>query len=67
MLWDSSTRQEIARFGTGLSPIISDVQFSPDGNMICVVDIEGTAYFWRAPSFERINALEAEQRQTERR
>ena len=62
MVWDVLTRQEIARFGTSVSPILHAVQFSPDGNMICAVDIEGTAYFLRAPSFERINALEAEQR-----
>jgi WD40 repeat protein len=61
MLWDVSTRQEIARLGTNVSPILHAVQFSPDGNMICAVDIEGTAYFWRAPSFEMINALETEQ------
>ncbi|MFC1604602.1 protein kinase [Planctomycetota bacterium] len=65
MLWDVSTRQEIARLGTNVSPILHAVQFSPDGNMICAVDIEGTAYFWRAPSFERINAIEAEQRKRE--
>jgi WD40 repeat protein len=65
MLWDVSTRQEIARLGTNVSPILHAVQFSPDGNMICAVDIEGTAYFWRAPSFERINDLEAEQQEKE--
>ncbi|MHC4072603.1 MAG: protein kinase domain-containing protein, partial [Planctomycetota bacterium] len=59
MLWDVSTRQEIARFGTHVSSILKEIQFSPDGNMICAVDIGGTAYFWRAPSLERINALEA--------
>jgi WD40 repeat protein len=67
MLWDVSTRHEIARFGPHLSPILRSVQFSPDGNMICAVDNEGNAYFWRAPSFEEINALKTEQRRTERR
>ena len=62
MLWDVSTRQEIARLGTSVSPILHAVQFSPDGNTICAVDFKWTAYFWRAPSFERINAIEAEQR-----
>jgi WD40 repeat protein len=65
MLWDVSTRQEIARLGTNVSPILHAVQFSPDGNMICAVDVEGNAYFWRAPSFETINALEAEQHEKE--
>jgi WD40 repeat protein len=40
MLWDVSTRQEIARFGTGVLPILDTIQFSPDGNMICAVDNE---------------------------
>ncbi|MFC1792017.1 protein kinase [Planctomycetota bacterium] len=62
MLWDVSTRQEIARFGTGVWPILHGVKFSPDGNIICAVDAEKTAHFLQAPSFERINALEAEQR-----
>ncbi len=65
MLWDVSTRQEIARFGTSVSALQHSVQFSPDGNMICAVDVEGSAYFFRAPSFARINALEAEQRKKE--
>jgi WD40 repeat protein len=67
ILWDVSTEQEIARFGTGVSSILNSVQFSPDGNMICTIDGDGSAYFWRAPSFEKINAIEAEQRRTERR
>jgi WD40 repeat protein len=67
MLWDVSARQEIARFGTGVWPILDSVQFSPDGNIICAIDTEKTAHFLRAPSFERINAIEAEQRRTERR
>jgi serine/threonine protein kinase/WD40 repeat protein len=59
ILWDVSTRQEIARFGTHVSSILEEVQFSPDGNTICAIDKEANAYFWRAPSFEEINALEA--------
>jgi WD40 repeat protein len=62
MLWDVSTRQEIARFGTSVPSLVHTVQFSPDGNIICAVDIKGTAYFLRAPSLEKINALEAKQR-----
>ncbi|MHC4535249.1 MAG: protein kinase domain-containing protein [Planctomycetota bacterium] len=62
MLWDVSAKHEIARFGTRVSPILHSVQFSPDGNMICAVDIDGTASFWQAPSFEKINAIETEQR-----
>jgi len=64
MLWDVSTRQEIARFGTS-SAVVETVQFSPDGNTICATNNHGIAYFWRAPSFEQIDALEAEQRKRE--
>jgi hypothetical protein len=64
MLWDVSTRQEIAQFGTS-STVVVTVQFSPDGNTICAADNGGIAHFWRAPSLERINALEAEQRKKE--
>ena len=64
MLWDVLTRQEIARFGTSLEDL-TPVQFSPDGNIICAVDTKGNAHFWRAPSLETINALEAIQRQKE--
>ena len=65
MLWDVSAKHEIARFGTRVSPILHSVQFSPDGNLICAVDIDGTASFWQAPSFEMINALEARQQKNE--
>ncbi len=64
MLWDVLTRQEIARFGTSSKDLIT-VQFSPDGNIICAVDTKGIAHFWRAPSLEEINDLEAMQRQKE--
>jgi WD40 repeat protein len=59
ILWDVSTRQEIAQFGTHVSSILKEVQFSPDGNTICAVDIAGTAYLWRAPSWDEINDIEA--------
>jgi WD40 repeat protein len=58
-LWDVSTGQEIARFGRSVVRILNTVQFSPDGNTICAVDIGRTAYFWQAPSWDEINALEA--------
>ena len=68
-LWDVSTQQEIARFRIGVTTSWAGVQFSPDGNMICLICLidgkEGTAYFFRAPSFEEINAIEAEQRKKE--
>jgi WD40 repeat protein len=65
ILWDVSTKQEIARCGTSVSALQESVQFSPDGNMICAIDKEGAAYFLQAPSFEEINDLEAQQHQTE--
>ena len=56
MLWDASTRpiQEIARFGSS-SMDLTTVQFSPDGNTICGIDINGNAYFFQAPSLDSIN------------
>jgi WD40 repeat protein len=62
MLWDVSIRpvQEIAQFGTS-SMDLTTVQFSPDGNTICGVDFGGNAYFFQAPSLDRINTLAAEQ------
>jgi WD40 repeat protein len=66
-LWDVPTRQEIAQFGESISAAIDAVQFSPDGNMICAVDAKGIAHFWRAPSLEEIDDVEAGQSRTERR
>jgi len=62
MLWDVSIRpvQEIAQFGSGLMDLAA-VQFSPDGNTICGVDWGGNAYFFQAPSLDRIKTLAAEQ------
>jgi hypothetical protein len=62
MLWDVSIRpvQEIAQFGTS-SMDLTTVQFSPDGNTICGIDFSGNAYFFQAPSLDRINTLAAEQ------
>jgi WD40 repeat protein len=65
IIWDVSTKQEIARCGTSVSTLQHSVQFSPDGNIVCAADDARIAYFLRAPSFERINALEAEQRKKE--
>jgi WD40 repeat protein len=65
IIWDVSTKQEIARCGTSISALQHSVQFSPDGNIICAVDDARTAYFLRAPSFEEINDLETEQRKKE--
>ncbi|UCG12713.1 MAG: hypothetical protein JSU72_19915, partial [Deltaproteobacteria bacterium] len=64
-LWDVSTRQEISRFGKS-SAQVSRIGFSPDLNTIFAVDKKQNAYFWRAPTFEEINDLEAQQRQTEK-
>jgi WD40 repeat protein len=64
-LWDVSTMQEIARFGTDFERTLTSVQFSPDGNIICSVD-NNRAYFLRAPSRESVNALQAKNK-TERR
>jgi WD40 repeat protein len=65
IIWDVSTKQEIARCGTSISALQHSVQFSPDSNIVCAVDDARTAYFLRAPSFEEINDLETEQRKKE--
>ena len=67
IIWDVSTKQEVARCGTSISSLQHSVQFSPDGNIVCAVDDARSAYFLLAPSFESINATEARQRQEERR
>lgn len=36
--------------------------FSPDGNTLFAVSIEGTVIFWHAPSWEEIEAEQARQR-----
>ena len=66
MLWDVSTRpiQEITQFGASLADL-TRVQFSPDGNIICGIDVGGHAYFFQAPSWEQITTLEAKQDQKE--
>jgi WD40 repeat protein len=65
-LWDISTWQEIARLDADVTRMLTSIQFSPDGNMICAIDTEHRASFLRAPSWESINAIEAKH-QTERR
>ena len=37
-----------------------DIQFSPDGNSMSSVDQLGTIHIWRAPSWEEIEAMDAE-------
>ncbi len=37
-----------------------DIQFSPDGNSMSSVDQLGTIHIWRAPSWEEIEAMEAQ-------
>lgn len=47
-----------------LSP--AEPVFSPDGSVIGARRAIGNSYLWRAPSWERIDAIEAKQRPTER-
>jgi hypothetical protein len=36
----------------------TDLTFSPDGNTLVATCLTGVAYFWRAPSWEEIEAAE---------
>ena len=59
-LWDLATQQEVASLiAPGFS--FGKVEFSPDGNAILAINVQGTLYVWRVPSWEEINAEENEQ------
>jgi len=58
-LWDVDTRQELLT----LSGAVDLGRWTADGQAFFV----GARQAWRAPSFESINAIEAQQRQSERR
>jgi WD40 repeat protein len=56
-LWDVETRQEVATL-SGLGSMFESVEFSPDGTHLVAINMERTAYVWRAPSSEQIAAAE---------
>jgi WD40 repeat protein len=57
-LWDVATHQEVATLAAR-GPLFHQVRFSPDGRLIVAINAEQTAYVWRAPSPETIEAIAA--------
>jgi WD40 repeat protein len=60
-LWDVQTGRDVATL-PGEPGWFSRIGFSPDGNTLFAASLEGTALFWRAPSWEVIEAKEKEKR-----
>ena len=56
-LWDVATRHEVATLA-GQGGMFHQVTFSPDGRLIIAINMERTAYIWRAPSHDDIRASE---------
>jgi hypothetical protein len=50
-----TTLQEVATL-EGQGTYFQFTTFSPDGNTLVGVNLQGTAHFWRAPSFAEIEA-----------
>lgn len=57
-LWDVATRHEVATLA-GQGGLFHSVTFSPDGRLIIALNMEQTAYVWRAPSHAEITAWES--------
>jgi WD40 repeat protein/serine/threonine protein kinase len=60
-LWDVETRHEVATLA-GQGGMFHAVTFSPDGRLVIAVNMEQTAYVWRAPSHAEITAWESGRR-----
>ena len=56
-LWDLPTRQEVANL-EGHGSFFYRTGFSPDGNVLVSVNIDGLFHIWRAPSLTEIEAIE---------
>jgi WD40 repeat protein len=61
-LWDWESGLELLTLGTDNRGVIQHIYFSSDGNLILLHSGNDSAYLWRAPSWEEINAAEAQQR-----
>ena len=60
-IWDLATQQELmSLFVEGF--YFRHVEFSPDGNSILAIGGSGALHLWRVPTFEEIQASEAQQR-----
>jgi WD40 repeat protein len=60
-LWDIETGRDVATL-PGKPGWFCRIGFSPDGNTLFAASMEGTAWFWRAPSWEEIEAKEQKER-----
>lgn len=52
-LWDLTTLQEVATL-EGRGTHFFATRFSPDGNTLVGINLQGTAHFWRAPSLAEV-------------
>jgi WD40 repeat protein len=57
-LWDVETGRDVATMPGEPGLYFLHIGFSPDGKTLFAVASEGTALFWRAPSWEEIEAAE---------
>jgi WD40 repeat protein len=55
--WDVATGRDVATL-PGVPGWYAHIGFSPDGQTLFASSVEGTALFWRAPSFDEIEAKE---------
>ena len=60
-LWDVASWQDVLTLSAEGS-IFGPTQFSPDGNTIGTMSYDGFLNIWRAPSWDEINAAEAERK-----
>jgi len=56
-LWDLATHRELLTLA-GAGQLFTDLTFSPDGSTLVATCLSGTAHFWRAPTWEEIEAAE---------
>ena len=56
-LWDLVAHRELLSL-QGEGQYFMHVAFSPDGNTLAAVSLDGIAHLWRAPSWEEIEAAE---------
>jgi WD40 repeat protein len=58
-LWDLVAHRELLTL-QGEGQYFIHLTFSPDGNTLAAVSLDGMAHLWRAPSWEEIKAAEKE-------
>jgi WD40 repeat protein len=60
-LWDIATRMELLNLQAE-GQFFVQLGFSPDGNTLVAISLDGMARLWRAPSWEEIEAAEKKQK-----